>query len=186
MRWHQLNFPTCAFLKTLDAVSTMESIMPATVNVPPTIAHTWETTHIHSYFHQCFEAVGWVIWPVKIVPEMTYKVSRRTLWLACRLASTSEHWWINEYEQWLNLHLISMRALSHVIVSFFASNRTCSILTEHISYSIVHSSCILLLWRDVGSIFLASKVMTVGSISYLVVILCKKLAQEISCCKSVW
>jgi len=28
---------------------------------------------------QCFDAVGWVIWPVKIVSEMTYKVSSGTL-----------------------------------------------------------------------------------------------------------
>jgi len=27
----------------------------------------------------CFDSVGWVIWFVKIVPEMTYKVSSRTL-----------------------------------------------------------------------------------------------------------
>jgi len=30
-------------------------------------------------FLQCFDAVGWVIWPVKIVPGMTYKVSSGTL-----------------------------------------------------------------------------------------------------------
>jgi len=30
-------------------------------------------------FLQCFGAVGWVIWPVKIVPEMTYVVSSGTL-----------------------------------------------------------------------------------------------------------
>jgi len=36
-------------------------------------------------FLQCFDAVGWVIWPVKIVPEMTYKVSSGTLNL-CSLA----------------------------------------------------------------------------------------------------
>jgi len=30
-------------------------------------------------FLQCLDAVGWVIWPVKIVPEMTYKVSSGTL-----------------------------------------------------------------------------------------------------------
>jgi len=30
----------------------------------------WPTGFIH-----CFDAVGWVIWPVKIVPEMTYNVS---------------------------------------------------------------------------------------------------------------
>jgi len=28
---------------------------------------------------QCFDAVGWVIWSVKIVAEMTYKVSSGTL-----------------------------------------------------------------------------------------------------------
>jgi len=27
----------------------------------------------------CFDAVGWVIWPVKVVPEMTYKVSSGTV-----------------------------------------------------------------------------------------------------------
>jgi len=30
-------------------------------------------------FLQCFDTVGWVIWPVEIVPEMTYKVSSGTL-----------------------------------------------------------------------------------------------------------
>jgi len=30
-------------------------------------------------FLQCFDAVGWVIWPVEIVLEMTYKVSSGTL-----------------------------------------------------------------------------------------------------------
>jgi len=47
----------------------------------------WIVSHkIHSLasllccgFLQCFDAVGWVIWPVKIVPEMTYKVSSGTL-----------------------------------------------------------------------------------------------------------
>jgi len=35
-------------------------------------------------FLQCFDdAVGWVIWPVKIVPEMTYKVSSGMLDLRC-------------------------------------------------------------------------------------------------------
>jgi len=32
-------------------------------------------------FLQCFDAVGWVIWPVKIVPEMTYKVLSGMLYL---------------------------------------------------------------------------------------------------------
>ena len=30
-------------------------------------------------FLQCFDTVGLVIWPVKVVPEMTYNVSRGTL-----------------------------------------------------------------------------------------------------------
>jgi len=30
-------------------------------------------------FLQCFDAVGWVVWPVKIVPEMIYNVSSGTL-----------------------------------------------------------------------------------------------------------
>jgi len=30
-------------------------------------------------FLQCFDTVGWVILPVKIVPEMTYKVSSGTI-----------------------------------------------------------------------------------------------------------
>jgi len=37
---------------------------------------------------QCFDAVGWVIWPVKIVPEMTYKVSSGTLNL-CSLSHSA-------------------------------------------------------------------------------------------------
>ena len=28
---------------------------------------------------QCFDTVGWVIWPVKIVPDMTYNVFGGTL-----------------------------------------------------------------------------------------------------------
>jgi len=34
---------------------------------------------VANWLPQCFDAVGWVIWPVKIVPEMTYKVSNGTL-----------------------------------------------------------------------------------------------------------
>jgi len=39
-----------------------------------TEAYQWPTGSL-----QCFDAVGWVIWPVKIVPEMNYKVSSGTL-----------------------------------------------------------------------------------------------------------
>ena len=31
------------------------------------------------YFLQCFDTVGWVIWPVKTVPDMTYNVFSGTL-----------------------------------------------------------------------------------------------------------
>ena len=31
------------------------------------------------YFLQCFDTVGWVIWPVKRVPDMTYNVFSGTL-----------------------------------------------------------------------------------------------------------
>jgi len=31
------------------------------------------------YFLQCFDTVGWVIWPAKTVPEMTYNVFSGTL-----------------------------------------------------------------------------------------------------------
>jgi len=37
-------------------------------------AYTWE-----HYFLQCFDTVGWVIWPAKTVPEMTYNVFSGTL-----------------------------------------------------------------------------------------------------------
>jgi len=41
----------------------------------------WDLSLSHRLtgFLQCFDAAGWVIWPVKIVPEMTYKVSSGTL-----------------------------------------------------------------------------------------------------------
>ena len=59
-------------------------------------------------FLQCFDTVGLVIWPVKIVPNMTYNVFRETLNLAqsisqsCRsLTSSAVHWhiflWVEHY-----------------------------------------------------------------------------------------
>jgi len=41
----------------------------------------WSLSQWPTGFFQCFDAVGWVIWPVKIVLEMTYKVSSGTLTL---------------------------------------------------------------------------------------------------------
>jgi len=56
----------------------------------------WSLSQWQTGFLQCFDTVGWVIWPVKIVPEMTYKVSSGTLSLyslnRCRFsAANSEH-----------------------------------------------------------------------------------------------
>jgi len=39
----------------------------------------WSLSQWLTGFLQCFDAVDLVIWPVKIVPEMTYKVSSGTL-----------------------------------------------------------------------------------------------------------
>jgi len=39
----------------------------------------WSLSQWPTGFLQCFDAVGWVVWPVKIVPKITYKVSSRTL-----------------------------------------------------------------------------------------------------------
>jgi len=39
----------------------------------------WSLSLWPTGFLQCFDADGWVIWPVQIVPEMTYKVSSGTL-----------------------------------------------------------------------------------------------------------
>jgi len=39
----------------------------------------WSLSQWPTGFLQCFDNVGWVIWSVKIVPEMTYKVSSGTL-----------------------------------------------------------------------------------------------------------
>jgi len=39
----------------------------------------WSLFQWPSGYLQCFDTVGWVIWPVRIVPAMTYKVSNGTL-----------------------------------------------------------------------------------------------------------
>ena len=38
-----------------------------------------EACSYEHYFLQCFDTVGWVIWPAKTVPEMTYNVFSGTL-----------------------------------------------------------------------------------------------------------
>ena len=42
----------------------------------------WKTNWLPTGFLQCFDTVGLVIWPVKIVPDMTYNVFGGTLNLA--------------------------------------------------------------------------------------------------------
>jgi len=39
----------------------------------------WSLSQWPTGFLRCYDAVAWVIWPVKIVSEMTYKVSSGTL-----------------------------------------------------------------------------------------------------------
>jgi len=43
-------------------------------------------------FLQCFDTVGLVIWPVKIVPDMTYNVLSGTLSLYTTTMLTNRHW----------------------------------------------------------------------------------------------
>jgi len=49
----------------------------------------WNLSLSTTGFLQCFDAVVWVICPVKIVPEMTYKVSSGTLSLLARFVNCS-------------------------------------------------------------------------------------------------
>jgi len=51
----------------------------------------WSLSQRPTCFLQCFDAVGWVIWPVKIVPEMTYNVSSGTLSLYSVTVVTSHN-----------------------------------------------------------------------------------------------
>ena len=52
----------------------------------------WDSSFIWktNWFPQCFDTVGLVIWPVKIVPEMTYNVSSVTLSLYTTTTTTAE------------------------------------------------------------------------------------------------
>ena len=54
-------------------------------------------------FHQCFDTVGLVIWPVKIVPDMTYNVFGGTLNLAQSIVDhlSSHVHWLCCYHVWL-------------------------------------------------------------------------------------
>jgi len=50
------------------------------------ILSQWPTGFLH-----CFDAVGRVIWPVKIVPKMTYKVSSGMLSLYTLMMYASKY-----------------------------------------------------------------------------------------------
>jgi len=78
----------------------------------------------HSYTHWCFDAVGWVIWPVKIVPEMTYKVSSGTLNL-CSLTHSRTHTSIFQRIKWSDSLLSSdlTSNTSNIIVTSASLNR---------------------------------------------------------------
>jgi len=51
------------------------------------------------YFLQCFDSVGWVIWPAKTVPEMTYIVFSGTL--------NPTHWLTHAMNILLAVHMFS-------------------------------------------------------------------------------
>jgi len=77
------------------------------------------TIHIKKWFsekffrQQCFDAVGWVIWPVKIVPKMTYNVSSGTLNLCSlthsvsRAVKNEQMSYSNAVAMWFSIGLIS-------------------------------------------------------------------------------
>ena len=68
----------CLYLP-LSATGTAELASAAAVTVGPLHFPCWTKTCKPTRFLQCFDTVGLVIWPVKIVPAMTYYVSSGTL-----------------------------------------------------------------------------------------------------------
>ena len=78
-----------------------------------------------SGFLQCFDTVGWVMWSVKIVPDMTYNVFGGTLNLAQSINSgvlaviltlCHLHWF---FDEWMNEFMFSK--LNDISVSLHAS-----------------------------------------------------------------
>jgi len=74
----QLIGPANGFLSHWDpdAVISLEAV--AYSSYCNTVEWFWWDCSLSQWptgFLQCFVTVGWVIWPVKIVPEITYKVS---------------------------------------------------------------------------------------------------------------
>jgi len=71
----------------------------------------WSLSQWPTGFLQCFDAVGWVIWPVKIVSEMTYKVSSGTLSFYAvtpmKVISSSQIYIMHRYKQTDDTQLIS-------------------------------------------------------------------------------
>jgi len=75
-------------------------------------------------FLQCFDIVGLVIWPVKIVPEMTYNVLSWTLSLYTATTSTKNMRLVIVYGQtcWWTLNTnqnLSQSGLVHWVYRFF-------------------------------------------------------------------
>jgi len=71
----------------------------------------WSLSQWPTGFLQCFEAVGWVIWPVIIVLEMTYKVLSGTLGL---------------YSLTYSIDGSSVRANLHCVWDRVAGERVCA------------------------------------------------------------
>jgi len=68
-----------------------------------TVEWTWrDWSPILRTFLQCFDIVGWVIWPVKPVPDMTYNVFGGTLNLTQSINQRMSDWWL--HQRWLQEH----------------------------------------------------------------------------------
>jgi len=82
LKWVQKQIQQIGFLSHSDpyAVISLEAVAYSSYcNTVEWFWWDWSLSHWPTGFLQCFDTVGWVIWPVKIVHEMIYKVSSGTL-----------------------------------------------------------------------------------------------------------
>jgi len=66
----------------------------------------WSLSQWPTVSLQCYYTVGWVIWPVKIVPEMTNKVSSGTLSLYSLLIVECPWHSMGQFARWIKLDWI--------------------------------------------------------------------------------
>ena len=124
-----LKYRTLAHLSFTNTIQTLRILKPLCQPAPGTAAATRPCSQITlgrlvvtrwsgfggiqawsrrpTGFLQCFDTVGLVIWPVKIVPEMTYYVSSGTLHPTHSLVGPR------------NLHLFGFRRLRDLMANIF-------------------------------------------------------------------